>query len=745
MKKNIIISVGFLMLLTFNVRAQKSQPLLLEDMYKNNVYVQKSFGPLRWMKDNNSYSTLEKNMEIGGKDIIRYETSTGKRSVVISAASLIPEGKSGPIEISDYDWSDDNSKLLVFTNTRKVWRHHTRGDYWIFDLKNNTIKQLGESLPEATLMFAKFSPDASKVAYVSQNNIFVEDLLSEEITKITSDGSDTIINGTFDWVYEEELNCRDGFRWSPDGNHIAYWQSDTKDVGTFYMINNLDSIYSKLVPFPYPKVGTQLSAVKIGVASSDGGETKWFDIPGDPKNNYLARMDFIPNSKEVMIQQLNRRQNTNKVWIGDVNSMSITNILTEKEDAFLELNDNILWLQGERYFTWSSERDGWMHLYKVSRDGKEIKLITKGDFDVVNINYIDAKGGYVYYIASPDNFTQRYLYKSRLDGKGNAERITPQVFAGQSSYQISADAKWGIQVFQNSLTPKRYSLVSLPNHEEIRILEDNYELMQKYDALGLKPKDFIKVDIGDDVLDGWMIKPIDFDPNKKYPLLFFVYGEPASSKVQDNWDREDLWHQYMAQKGYIVMCVDNRGTNTPRGRNWRKSIYRKIGILASEDQSKAARKILDTYKFIDADRVGIWGWSGGGSMTLNMMFKYPEIYKSGLAVAFVSDQRLYDATYQERYMGLLEDNAEGYYNGSPINFSQNLQGNLMLIHGTADDNVHYQSFEMLVDKLIKYNKTFNMMSYPMRSHSVRERENTTYHLRQTMEKFWEDNLPAGGK
>ncbi len=743
MKKGILFNLLYTLLFVITATGQKTPTLTLEDVYKSDVYGQKGFGPIRWMKDNKGYSTLEHNNPVMGRDIVKYDAKTGKRTVIVAASKLIPDNEEKPLEISDYYWSGDNSKLLIFTNTRKVWRYHTRGDYWVLDLKTGKLSQLGKSLPKSSLMFAKFSPDAAKVAYVSDMNIYVEDLDVENIKQLTSDGGGNIINGTFDWVYEEELSCRDGFRWSPDGEHIAYWQSDTKGVGTFYMINNIDSIYSKPLPMPYPKVGTQLSAVKVGVIPSKGGKTRWFDIPGDSRNNYLARMDFIPNSNELMIQQLNRRQNKNKVWIGDIESLALNNILMEKERAFLDIHDDIRWLDKEQYFTWSSERDGWLHLYKVSRDGNEIQLITKGDFDVVNIARIDAKGGYVYYIASPDNFTQRYLYRSRIDGEGEAELITPISDSGQSAYQISDNAKWGIQVFQNATTPPRYSLISLPQHEKIRVLEDNHELKQKYDALGLRAKEFVKVDIGDDVLDAWMIKPIDFDPTKKYPLLFFVYGEPAAATVLDNWGGGSLWDQYMAQQGYVVMSVDNRGTKTPRGNAWRKSIYGQIGILASEDQSKAAKKILGTFDFLDSERVGIWGWSGGGQMTLNCMFRYPEIYKSGLAVSFVSDQRLYDATYQERYMGLLEDNAKGYHDGSPINFAQNLQGNLMIIHGTADDNVHYQSFEMLIDRLIKYNKLFSMMSYPMWSHSINERENTSCHLRETMEKFWKNNLPAG--
>ncbi|PNW29067.1 S9 family peptidase [Formosa algae] len=732
-------------LMIFQAQSQTPKTLTLEDIYKNNTYKEKGFGPVRWMKDNKGYSTLESNSEVGGKDIVKYDAKSGKRTILVSATQLIPEGETKALKISDYQWSTDDSKLLVFTNTKRVWRYNTKGDYWVLDLVTHELKQLGPNLPESTLMFAKFSPDATKVAFVSELNIFVQDLKTQTVEQLTTDGGDHIINGTFDWVYEEELSCRDGFRWSPDGENIAYWQSNTEGVGTFYMINNIDSIYSKPIPMPYPKVGTTLSAVKVGVIPVKGGETKWFDIPGDPRNNYLARMDFIPNSNEVMVQQLNRPQNENKVWIGDIETMKLNNILTETDDAFLDIHDDIRWLDNASYFTWSSERDGWLHLYKVSRDGKEITPITKGNFDVVNINNIDTKGGYVYYIASPDNFTQRYLYRSKINGKGTAQRITPVSQDGQSKYQISSDAKWAIQTFENTTTPSVFSLVSLPAHKTVRVLEDNSALKQKYDALGINDKEFIKVDIGDDVLDAWMIKPKDFDASKKYPLFFYVYGEPAGSTVQDNWAGGDLWHHYIADQGYVVISVDNRGTKTPRGRDWRKSIYGQIGILASEDQSKAATEILNTYNFLDPERVGIWGWSGGGQMTLNCMFRYPEIYKSGLAVSFVSDQRLYDATYQERYMGLLEDNAKGYHDGSPINYAQNLEGNLMVIHGTADDNVHYQSYEMLVDRLIKYNKLFSMMSYPMRSHSIHERENTSYHLRETMEKYWKANLPAGGK
>ena len=740
--KKFIRLLGLTSLILSTSAYAQSEKLTLEDIYARNTYQSKGVGQIRWMKDNKRYSKLESNQAIGGEDIVVYDAKSGLRTVLVRAEQLIPSGAGSPLDVANYTWSEDNRKLLVFTNTRKVWRQNTRGDYWVLDLKSGKLSQLGLGLEEATLMFAKFSPDGSRVAYVSINNIYSEELATGTITRLTLDGGDNIINGTFDWVYEEELGCQDGFRWSPDGKDIAYWQSDTRGVGTFYMINNVDSNYSKPIPLPYPKVGTANSAVKVGVVSAAGGETKWFPIPGDSRNNYLARMDFIPESNEVMIQQLNRLQNTNTVWVGNTQTMALKNILTDKDEAFLDVHDNILWLDQAQSFTWTSEKDGWMHLYKVSRDGTKMKLITNGDFDIVEINCIDPIGGFVYYIASPNNYTQRYLYRSKLDGSGQSERISPSDLAGQHSYQISNDAKYAIHRFENATTPPRISLINLTAHREIKLLEDNSALKTKMNKLALRSKEFFRVDIGDVVLDAWMIKPKNFDPQKKYPLLVHVYGEPAGSTVQDNWSTGDnLWHQYLSnQLDYVVVSIDNRGTKVPRGRDFRKSVYRQIGIMAADDQAKAAKRIIEEFPFLDPKRIGIWGWSGGGQMTLHCMFRHSDIYKTGIAVAFVSHQTLYDNIYQERYMGLPDDNFTGYHEGSPLTHADKLKGNLMIIHGTGDDNVHYQNFELLINALVKNNKLFTMMSYPMRDHGINQGQNTTLHMRRSMENFWKDHL-----
>ncbi len=719
----------------------QSNSLTLEDIYTKNKYGAKGFGPLVFMKDNKGYTTLEYNASFKSNEIILYDILSGSKKTLVSAKQLIPSGLANPLSIYNYTWSNDNKNLLVYTNTKKVWRQNTKGDYWVLNIATGMLSQIGKTLPSASLMFAKFSPNGKEIAYVSNLNIYKENLATHAITQISFDGGGDIINGTFDWVYEEELDDRDGFRWSSDSKEIAYWQSNTKGVGTFYLINNVDSNYSKPIPLPYPKVGTANSAVKLGVVSANGGKTRWLDLPGDPRNNYIARMDYVPGKNELIIQQLNRLQNTNRVWIANTNTLALNNIYTDTDEAFLNIHDNIVWLENSNAFTWTSEKDGWLHLYKISKDGKAVSLITKGNFDVVNINYIDTTNGYVYYIASPENYLQRYLYRSKLDGTGNAERVTPANLAGQNSYQLSGDAKYAIHVFENAQTPKRYSLISLPDHHEIKLLEDNATLKNNIAALGLRPKEFFKVDIGEVVFDAWVIKPINFDPKKKYPTIFHVYGEPASSTVQDNWGTGDnLWHQYLANQGYIIISVDNRGTKVPRGRAWRKSIYRQIGLLAADDQAKAAQKICNLFPFVDASRLGIWGWSGGGQMSLHSIFRHGDVFKTAIAVSFVSQQTLYDNIYQERYMGLPTDNVEGYREGSPVTHAKKLQGNLLIIHGTADDNVHYQNFELLVNELVKNNKLFSMMSYPMRDHGISQRENTTLHMRRTMEQFWKKNL-----
>ena len=725
-------------LLTAALSLQAQPELTLEDIYVKGTFRARGVPQPTWMEDGRSYSALTE------KGLVRVDAATLAETVIVPQAAFVPEGAARPLRVEDYTWSEDKTKLVIYTNSRRVWRRNTRGDYWLLDVAAGTVRQLGKGLEPSRMMYGKLSPAGDRFAYVYFNNLYVEDVATGERRQLTFDGGDVMVNGNFDWVYEEELSCYDGWRWSPDGKKIAYWHSDTGGTGTFLMIDNIDSLYSFTIPLPYPKAGTTNSAVKVGVVDVETARTGWFPVPGDPRENYIARMEFVPGTDEVMIQQLNRLQNTNTVYYGDVNTLELTPFYEDHDEAFLNVHDNIVWLDGNKYFTWTSEKDGWRHLYRVTRDGKKETLVTKGDFDVINVLRIDPKGGYVYYMASPESAVEQYLYRSRLDGKGAAERVTPRGFTGTYSYNISPGAKYALCSFSNHETPRVYEMVSLPDHKTVRRLEDNAALKAVYDSYGFRTREYFQVDIGEAVLDGWMIKPRDFDPSKKYPVIFHIYGEPASSTVQDSWSG-DYWNQLLAQQGYIVASIDPRGTNNPKGREWRKCIYGKVGILAMADHAKAVRLAEEMFPFMDPERVGVWGWSGGGSSTAHLMFEHPDIYAVGIAVAGVYSQRLYDSIYQERYMGLPSTNPDGYREGSPITHAAGLQGDLLLIHGTGDDNVHYQSLEMLVNELVKQGKMFSMMSYPMRTHGISERENTTMHLYRTMLKYWLEHLPAGGR
>ena len=735
--------------------------LTLERIFTDEEFETEDFGPARWLEDGSGYTTLEESEDrtegkdaedkdaedndAEAKDIVRYDPETGRREIMVPSARLIPKGESKPLKIDNYTWSDDGKKLLVFTNTKRVWRTNTRGDYYVLDLATWELRKLGGDAEPSTLMFAKFSPDGRRAAYVRQKNIYVQDLKSFRVKRLTRDGGGNIINGTSDWVYEEEFRLRDGFRWSPDGKSIAYWQFDTEGVRDFHLINYTDGLYPKITSFQYPKVGEMNSDCRVGVINSRGGRTRWFKPSGDPRNHYIPKMEWTADSKAVVFQRLNRLQNTNDVTLGYVRKGRTEKIMTERDEAWLDIGDDLKWLDDGESFTWLSERDGWRHLYLVSRSGGKATLLTPGEFDVISVQRIDEKGGWVYYIASPDNPTQRYLYRSPLDGSGAVERVTPGDQAGTHSYQISHDSKWAFHTYSSFGVPPVKELVRLPSHESVRVLVDNAELREKLGEIKKGATGLFRVDIGEGVLlDGWCMKPVDFDAEEQYPLFFYVYGEPAGQTVLDKWGGQKyFWYQMLAQQGYLVMSVDNRGTPAPRGRAWRKCIYRQIGILASADQAAATRAIIKGRPYVDPDRIGIWGWSGGGSMSLNAIFRYPELYHTAMAVAFISNQRFYDTIYQERYMGLPDDNEEGFKNGSPITFAHQLEGNLLIIHGTGDDNCHYQSFEALVNELIKHNKHFSMMSYPNRTHSIKEGEGTRRHLYELLTRYLKEHLPPG--
>jgi len=698
----------------------------------------------KWTPDGNGYYQ----MQLG--ELVRKELPAMTPVTVLSKKQLTPAGASSALAVSDFQFSANGNGVLLFTNTKKVWRLNTRGDYWVYNKATQTLRQLGKGRPVSSLMFAKFSPDGKQVAYVSECNIYTEDIATGIIRQLTTDGAfRELINGTFDWAYEEEFFCRDGFRWSPDSRRIAYWQIDARGTKNYLMVNNTDSIYPTAVPVEYPVAGERPSPFRIGVVNASGGATRWMSIPTDPLQGYLPRMEWAGND-ELIVQHLNRKQNESTLLLCNAGTGAATRIYQEKDAAWIDVialwdqdysRGGWDWLNGGKEFVWASEKDGWRHLYRVSRDGKKETRITNGSYDVIDISCIDEKGGYVYFIASPQDATQRYLYRTQLDGKGEAVRLSPADQQGTHEYDISPSARHAWHSFSNRSTAPYSSFIAIADHQNL----DKGVTEHKKEKPG--PEFFtIKTEEGVE-MDAWMAKPEKFDPAKKYPVVFYVYTEPWGQTVKDAYGagRNHMYLGDMAADGYIYISIDNRGTPVPKGRDWRKIAYRNIGQVNIRDQAMAARALFKKYAFIDTSRVAVWGWSGGGSATLNLMFQYPDIYKTGIAIAAVGNQLTYDNIYQERYMGLPQENREDFIKGSPITYAKNLQGNLLYIHGTGDDNVHYSNAEMLINELVKYNKPFQLMAYPNRTHSINEGKGTTQHLRALYTSYLREHCPPGAR
>lgn len=784
-----------------NVTPAAPVRLLNNELINNGKLLQAKPGPaVRWLRGGLSYAALEPpagkqsntvdssqgvhDSAAGSKsvrEIVRYDAATGERSVLVSADQLtLPDSKEA-LDIQDYTWSEDGSKLLIFTNTQKVWRQNTRGDYFVVDLASTdgSIKKLGGdgACDKHCLMFAKFNPaESNKVGFVLHNNIFVQDLETMKITQLTHDGeaghggTGKTINGNFDWVYEEEFAIQDGWRWSPDGSKIAYWQLDTKDVQWFSLYDTQSKApYAEVTPYPYPKVGTENPKARIGVVGAAGGETKWMKLAlEDGKEHYLARMDWVAkDSQELVVQRVPREQKVIDVLLVDTSTGKASVVHSEQDGCWVDVRDNLKWIDDGKSFTWLSERSGYAHLYVVGRDGS-MRDITEelGEADVVHVTDIDVASGQVYFIASPSSAIERYLYRTSL-ATGKVERVTPdgEESVGTHTYQISPDgAEFAVHSHSSFKRPPTWTVVSLAEHKVVQKLVENTELAQRIAELEPGPSEFFTIDIESDevpgvssVLDGWVIFPPGFDKDKaevgKYPLLVYVYGEPAGCTVVDRFGAGFyFWHLLMAQMGYICVSFDSRGTPSPKGRAWRKSAYKKIGVTANNDQAAAVKALLKKWRFVDESKVGIWGWSGGGSSTLQAMFRFPEVYKSGAAIAFIADQRYYDTAYQERYMGVPpgadgrpadSDGWQPYIEGSPISHISGLRGSLLLGYGTGDDNCHYQNMDALVNELVKQDKYFEMLAYPNRTHAIENAKgpNTRKHLFETIMRFFLRTMP----
>jgi dipeptidyl-peptidase-4 len=698
----------------------------------------------QWVDGGKGYLTTEFAINNTNRLIVRHDPATGGAPTWLSVQDLTPPQLGQPLDFSEYTVSPDGKHVLFACHGRPTMIRKTAYDYWVLDLPDNVWHELGGKAnanpnTNAELLYAKLSPDGMRAAYVRDNNLYVETIRSGAIRQLTRDGSANVINGTSDWVYEEEFGLADGFEWSPDGRSLAYFQFDQSDVPEFTLINNTDALYPVTMQYHYPLAGQTNAAVRVGIVSATGGRTVWLKTPGEPRNMYIPRMNWA-DADTVVLEQLNRLQNTNSVWLADAKTGNVRLMYQDRDDAWVDINEKFTWLEGGQRLLFVSERDGWRHAYSISRTG-EARLITTGPFDLVSVSGVDEAGSWLYYIASPDNATQRYLYRSRLDGSGQPERVTPANLPGTHAYNISPDGHWAFHTWSRFDDPGVSDLVSLPDHKVARVLSDNAGLRARASAALAGRTEMFQVDAGDGAtLDGWLIRPKDFDPARKYPLIVNVYGEPAATTVNDSWSGGRLLLAALAEDGYLIASFDNRGTPAPKGRAWRKSVYGSVGVESSREQAAAVRALATTHPYVDLDRVGVFGWSGGGSMTLNLMFRSPELFKVGVAGAPVADQRLYDSIYQERYMGLPQDNPDGYRAGSPINFAEGLQGRLLIIHGTGDDNVHFQGTQRLLNRLIELNKQFSFMEYPNRRHGI-----TGVHLDTLRYGFFEQYLPAGGR
>ncbi|MEL0009722.1 MAG: DPP IV N-terminal domain-containing protein [Flammeovirgaceae bacterium] len=709
-----------------------------------------------WNENETGYYTIKEN------NIVLVSTK-GKGDKIILSSSQIKN-----LEIESFSFSQNKNKVLIFTESVKVWRYNTRGDYWVYDFSKGELQKLGRDMSSSSLMFAKFSPDANFVAYVSKEksesgirtsstsvNIYLENLQDRSIKKLTSsNGTKKLINGTFDWVYEEEFGCRDGFIFNEDGSRIAFWQIDANQVRDFYMINNTDSIYSYTIPVEYPKVGEDLSPARIGVINLSNEKTTWMNVPGEQNKFYLPRMTWMPGRNDLMIQQLNRKQNHSKIYIANSDSGEAELLMEEKDDAWVDLRSSWPYqvqagwkfINDGKEFLYTTEKDGWSHIYRFNIASKSEYLVTKGNYDVVKPLAYDEKNESVYFIASPENPTERYLYKTSAKGDGKLIRVTPEILEGSHNYQISTKGKYAFHSFSNYFTRPMQAIVSLPNH---KFINEEQNMIKKYEPEKKEdhPLEFFEITTIDDVtMEGWIVKPKNLDKNKKYPVLFYFYSEPAGQTGVNRYGagNNSLYDGNLGEDGYVYVTFDGRGTPSPKGRAWRKAIYRNIGRINVRDMAMGAKAVFEKYNFIDTSRVAVHGWSGGGTATLNCLFQYPEIFHTGIAAAAVANQLTYDNIYQERYMGDPKESYQDYVDGSPIKYAKNLKGNLLYIHGTGDDNVHYQNAEMLTNELIKHKKVFYMLSYPNRSHGIRE-DGAYPHVRLMFTDFLRKNCPPGGR
>lgn len=724
--------------------------LTIDAVFKDGEYRGASLPSIHWMKDGHSYVDTRPD-SAGGSDIVRVDLITGEVTVMADAATLMDAARDGArIEVEDITLSDDETRALLYHSSVRVWRQNTRGRYHVIDFTSGTLTPISTLVfqrekadsTQQTLasdsglqMFAKFSPDGRRVAFVRGNNLWVTDLATGDERQLTTDGSADIINGTSDWVYEEELDLRDAFRWSPDGRRIAYWRFDQSPVRLFPIVDQ-STLYPTIATLRYPKAGEQNSRVRVGVLDLAGGATRWLDV-GSDTGQYIPRMEWVGNDS-LVLERMPRRQNRVDLLMASANTGGTRLILTDRDSAYVRFpyGEPPIWLDGGRRFLWASDRTGWHQIFLYERSGQLVRQLTADGSDVLSILGVDEERRQVYVLMAAPSPTQRQVYRVPLAG-GAAERVTAT--SGSHSATIGPGARFLVDFHSSASTPTRVTLHELPSMRERRVLADNAELASKVQALSIRTPEFFRIPMPDGVeLDAYRIVPADFDSTQRYPVLMYVYGGPASPTVVDSWGGSRyLYHQYLAQQGYIVVSVDNRGAAW-RGRDFRKITQLNLGEHESRDQIDAARW-LGMRSWVDPARIGIWGWSYGGYLSALTAGKGGDVFDAAVVVAPVTDWRLYDTIYTERFMWLPSQNADGYRTSAPQNHVENLSAQMLIVHGTGDDNVHPQNTFQYVDALEAAGKPFYMLLYPNRTHSI-SGGNSQAHLYHAMSRFLIDNL-----
>ncbi|MCC4213516.1 S9 family peptidase [Leeuwenhoekiella parthenopeia] len=713
-----------LFLLVGAVYAQQKQ-ITLEEIY-NGTFRMQYLDRLHSMNNGKEYAVLNTDRNTGTKTLDVYSYKTGdKVSTLINSKQI-----EGLDYFIGYTLSDDESKALLSTNLRSIYRRSSLGVYYVYDLKTKKlIKVADDAIQEPT-----FSPDASKVAYGLNNNLYVKDLETGATTQVTTDGAENkIINGITDWVYEEEFAFVRAFDWNADGTKLAYIRFDETEVPEFSMDVFGKELYPSQDVFKYPKAGEANATVSLHIYDLEDQNTKAVDLSGF-QNYYIPRLEWTPDADVLAVQTTNRKQNDVNLLFVDGASAKAKLILSDTDDAYVDITDNLTFLD-ENEFLWTSEKDGWNHIYHYDQDGKLINQVTKGPWEVTSYYGYDAKNKRVFYQSSENGSINRGVYSVKLNG---SDKKALSADAGTNSANFSTDFTYYINSFSDASTPYVFTLHSAKDGKLIRKIKDNQALKDQFSEYVISEKEFFTLPINGEELNAYMIKPKDFDASKKYPVFMTQYSGPGSQSVANSWGGgNDYWFQMLAQDGYIIVCVDPRGTGL-KGRDFKKMTQNELGKYEVEDQIAAAQA-LGERPYIDEDRIGIWGWSYGGFMASNCIFQGADTFKMAIAVAPVTSWRFYDSIYTERYMTTPQENASGYDENSPISHVDKLKGKYLLVHGSADDNVHVQNTMRLIEALVQANKQFDWAIYPDKNHGIYG-GNTRLHLYTKMTNFIKDNL-----